>query len=210
MMLMFDVQGFILVGGKSSRMGQDKARLRFGEQTVVELIATALRSVTQNVTSVGGPHQIIKGLSNIPDLRPGCGPLAGIEAALGHATSTFCFIVACDFPFVTGEMVEHLLGFAGDSDAVVPVQDDNRPQPLCAVYRVETCLPATESAIAADQHSPRAMLERVNTRYVPFDQLSALEGSRDFFFNVNTPDSYERAQRILIERAQQQKSDIRG
>lgn len=197
---MFDVQGFILVGGKSSRMGEDKARLRFGGRTSVELIAAALQGATQIITTVGGPHRTVEALPNIPDLRPGRGPLAGIEAALRHANSEYCLVVACDFPFVTGELFEFLLGRAAGSDAVVPMQADARPQPLCAVYRAENCLPAAASAIATDRHSPRALLEQVRTHYIPFDELCHLAGSRNFFFNVNTPANYELAQKIFGER----------
>jgi molybdopterin-guanine dinucleotide biosynthesis protein A len=197
MMPMFDVQGFILVGGASSRMGIDKAQLRFGEHTSVELIATALQSVTQFVTTVGGLHQKHEALPNISDLRPNWGPLAGIESALRNAKSRHCAIVACDFPFVTGALFERLLACTDDSDVVVPLQSDDRPQPLCAVYRVETCLLAAEAAIAADEHSPRALLDRVRTRYLQFTELSPLERSEHFFFNVNTLENYERAQRIF-------------
>jgi molybdopterin-guanine dinucleotide biosynthesis protein A len=197
MMPMFDVQGFILVGGASSRMGVDKAQLRFGRRPSVELIATALQSVTQFVTTVGWPHQQHEALPNIPDSQPQWGPLAGIQTALHAAKSGHCVIVACDFPFVTGALFKRLLACIGDSDAVVPMQNDDRPQPLCAVYRVETCLPAAEAAIAADERSPRALLDRVRTRYLPFTELSHLERSEYFFFNVNTPENYERAKQIF-------------
>ena len=197
MMRMLDVQGFILVGGKSSRMGEDKARLRFGDQTSVERIAAALRRVTRGVITVGWPDQTLADVPSIPDLRAGWGPLAGIEAALRHAKSQQCLIVGCDFPFVTESLFERLLSFVDDSDAVVPMQDDDRPQPLCAVYRVGTCLRAAEAAIASDQHSPRALLERVRTRYIPFRDFSHLKGSSNFFFNVNTPENYETAQRMF-------------
>jgi molybdopterin-guanine dinucleotide biosynthesis protein A len=203
MMPMFDVQGSILVGGQSHRMGKDKARLMFGEQTSVELIAAALHHVTELVNTVGGPPQKFEALPNLPDLRPGWGPLAGIETALHHAKSQHCFIVACDFPFVTAKLFERLWTFTGDSDAIVPLQADDRPQPLCALYRTETCLPAAEAAIAADAHSPRGLLDRVRTHYVPFTMLSDLEESSYFFFNMNTPENYERAQRIFAERAAQ-------
>ena len=194
---MFDVQGFILVGGASSRMGVDKAQLRFGEHTSVELIAAALQRVTQFVTTVGGRHQKHEAFPNIQDGRPNWGPLAGIESALRNAKSRHCAIVACDFPFVTGALFERLLACTDDSDVVVPLQSDDRPQPLCAVYRVETCLLAAEAAIAADEHSPRALLDRVRTRYLPFTELSPLERSEHFFFNVNTPENYERARQIF-------------
>lgn len=197
MMPMFDVQGCILVGGASSRMGQDKARLMFGGQTSVELIAAALQSVTPIITTVGSSLPKPEALPNIPDLREKWGPLAGIEAALGNAKSRHCLVVACDFPFVSGKLFERLLGFSDDSDALVPLQDDGRPQPLCALYRVETCLREAEAAIAAGEHSPRALLDRVRTRYVPFTDLSPLEGSEYFFFNVNTRENYDQAQQIF-------------
>jgi len=197
MLPMLDVQGFILVGGESSRMGEDKTRLRFGERTSVELIARALQHVTPLVTTVGRLHYKVGALPNIPDLRQRWGPLAGMEAALRHAQSRYCLIVACDFPFVNQSLFKRLLAFADDPDAVVPMQDDGRPQPLCAAYRVETCLPSVESAIAAGQHSPRALLAQVQPRYLPFSELSDLEGSSNFFFNVNTPEDYQRAQRMF-------------
>ena len=197
MMPMFDVQGFILVGGGSTRMGEDKARLMFGGRTSVELIAGALQNVTQLISTVGWSQQKPGELPNIPDLREKWGPLAGIEAALRNAKSTHCLVVACDFPFVNGKLFERLLGFTDDSDAIVPLQDDGRPQPLCAVYRVETCLRATEAAIAADAHAPRALLDRIRTRYVPFIELSPLEGSEYFFFNMNTPENYHQAEQIF-------------
>jgi len=194
---MFDVQGFILVGGASSRMGQDKARLRFGRLTAVELIGNALDSVTQTVTTVGWPEARLARFSNIQDLRLDWGPLAGIEAALRHAKSAHCLIVGCDFPFVTAKLFERLLEFMNDSDAVVPLQTDGRAQPLCAVYAAQACLTATADALAAEQHSPRALLDRVRTRYLPFSEISDLEGAEHFFFNVNTPDNYQRAQEIF-------------
>lgn len=190
---MFDVQGFILVGGASSRMGTDKARLRFGELTSVELIANALSCITGSITTVGSPEQRLAALSNIPDLRPDWGPLAGIEAALRHAKSAHCVIVACDFPFVTGNLFARLLDSLNDADAIVPLQSDGRAQPLCAVYRVATCLTAAADAIAANEHAPRNLLDRVRTRYLPFGEVVHLTGSEHFFFNVNTPENYELA-----------------
>jgi molybdopterin-guanine dinucleotide biosynthesis protein A len=197
MMPMFDVQGFILVGGASRRMGRDKTQLTFGELTTVELIANALHLVTDSVTTVGWPESKIGRLPNIPDLRRNWGPLAGIEAALSHAKASHSFIVGCDFPFVTSALFARLIKSTDDSDAVVPFQDDGRPQPLCAIYRVATCLAATEQALAADEHSPRALLDRVRTRYVPFSEIADLKGVEHFFFNVNTPENYQHAQEIF-------------
>jgi molybdopterin-guanine dinucleotide biosynthesis protein A len=194
---MFDVEAFILVGGASSRMGKDKSQLRFGDRTSVQIIASELQSVARSVMTVGAQAPLDGNLLNIADSRPNWGPLAGIHAALTHAGSAYCLIVACDFPFVTSRLFERLLYSANESDAVVPFQSDGRVQPLCAAYRRSPCLPATEKAMNVGEHSPRALLDLIKVRYVSFDEMSGLEGSEYFFFNVNTPNNYERAQQIF-------------
>lgn len=200
---MLDVEGFILVGGESSRMGKDKSRLVVNGKTTVSLIAEALRPLTTRIRTVGSHLESTDSLPNIPDLQHGWGPLAGIQAALRAGRTEFCVVVACDLPFVTTELFAHLLSFMPASeacDAIVPMQEDGRPQPLCAVYQREACLVATEKAIANDQHSPRAMLDRVRTRYISFSELTNLPGSDHFFFNLNRPEDYEQAKQIADRR----------
>lgn len=196
---MLDVDGFILVGGESSRMGEDKSRLLVNGKTTVSLIAEALRPVTASIRIVGSHSEPSKdSLPNIPDLQNKWGPLGGIQAALRAGRSKFCVVVACDLPFVTTELFARLLSSREISDAIVPMQKDGRPQPLCAVYQREPCLVATENAIADNQHSPRAMLDRVRTRYIAFDELTNLPGSDHFFFNLNRPEDYESAKQIAV------------
>ena len=194
---MFDVEGFILVGGASSRMGTDKSRLIFAGQTGVQRIATALTSIATKVTLVGSASVAHNSLPVISDLQQNWGPLGGIHAALRACSADFCLILACDLPFITSELLAQLITFIDDVDAAVPMQSDGHPQPLCAVYRQKRCLPAAEESISRGEHSPRALLDRVRTRYVEFEAFSRLRGSEHFFFNVNTPDSFERAKQIL-------------
>jgi molybdopterin-guanine dinucleotide biosynthesis protein A len=97
---------------------------------------------------------------------------------------------------VTAELFDRLLDQAGQSDATVPIQSDSHPQPLCAAYRTVACLPAARAAIDAGKHAPRALLDVVNTHYVRFEELSDHKGSEYFFFNVNTPENYDRAKEI--------------
>jgi len=194
---MLDVEAFILVGGRSSRMGKDKSGLRFGDRSGVALIAASLQRVAHTIRTVGRAVPAAEGLENIADAHDQWGPLAGIEAALCNSNSEHCLIVACDLPFVTGELFERLVGLADHRDAIVPVQSDGRPQPLCAIYRKSPCLTAARNVIAGGEHSPRALLDQVQTQYVPFAELSDLDGSEYFFFNVNTPENYEQAQQIF-------------
>ncbi len=200
---MLDVEGFILVGGRSSRMGTDKARLQFGGQTSVERIAAELCSIMPRISLVGPsradsePH-----LRIIPDVHEQWGALGGIHAALGACVSDWALIVACDLPFVTRDLCSRLRTVSEQEspDAVVPIQPDGRPQPLCALYRREPCLLETEKLIASGEHTPRALLANIKTRWVRPEELFDLPGAENFFFNVNTPADYEQAQQIMGRR----------
>ena len=193
---MFDVQGFILVGGASRRMGQDKAQLRLGPETMVERLAARLAPVTSSVTLVGDT-QAGNPLPSVPDVYEKWGALGGIHAALSAAKTDWSVVVACDLPFVTRDLFERLKSFADETvDAIVPIQTDGRPQPVCALYRRETCLPEIERLVSAGEHTPRALLANVRTRYVQFPELGDLPGAENFFLNLNTPEDFERAKRL--------------
>ncbi len=200
---MLDVEGFILVGGRSSRMGTDKSRLQFGGQTSVERIAAELRSVTRRISLVGSSRAgYDPDLRIVPDTHERWGALGGIHAALGACVSDWALIVACDLPFVTRDLCSRLLTLSQQEspDAVVPIQPDGRPQPLCALYRREPCRLEADQLIASGEHTPRALLANVNPRWVRPAELIDLPGAENFFFNVNTPQDYERAKQICQNR----------
>jgi molybdopterin-guanine dinucleotide biosynthesis protein A len=196
---MLDVEGFILVGGASSRMGRDKSRLMLGSQTTVDRIAEAMADVAIRVRLVGGRDNRNR-FESVADLADSWGPLGGIQAALHAAEAEWCIVIACDLPFVSGGLLRRLLGLRSNKtenfDAVVPIQADDYPQPLCAVYRRLPCLDAADQSIRTGDHSPRALLDRVKTLYIPFAEISDLSGASNFFFNINTPENYERAQQL--------------
>jgi molybdopterin-guanine dinucleotide biosynthesis protein A len=189
------IEGFILAGGASSRMGEDKSRLTLGGRTFVESAARTLRAVTTRVSVVSSrPGAESHGLRLVPDLRGGVGALGGLHAALASCRAEWAAVVACDLPFVTGEFAARLASMcADDLDAVVPLQEDGRVQPLCAMYRARVCLEQAEEMISAGELRPRLLLSRVRARRVAFEELRDLEGSRRFFLNVNTLEDYARA-----------------
>lgn len=199
---MFDVQGFILVGGASRRMGQDKAQLRLGPETMLERIAAELSPVTSSVTLVGSPQAYVgHSLPTVPDVYEKWGALGGIHAALSAAKTDWIIVVACDLPFVTRNLFERLKSFADESidsiDSIVPMQPDGRPQPVCALYRREACLPQIDTLVREGEHAPRALLRSVRTDYVLFRELRDLPGAENFFLNLNTPEDFEAARRRL-------------
>jgi molybdopterin-guanine dinucleotide biosynthesis protein A len=199
---MLDVEGFILVGGASSRMGTDKAQLMFGAQTGVQRIAAELTALTDRVRVVGSPGGApAGGLENVPDVKEYWGALGGIHSALTACQRTWALIVACDLPLVTGDLFIRLWQLQTSAfDAIVPIQTDGRPQPVCAIYRRAVSSAEAAPLIEAGEHSPRAFLAKIRTRWVDFRELADLPGAEDFFFNVNTPVDYERAKDILERR----------
>jgi molybdopterin-guanine dinucleotide biosynthesis protein A len=196
------VEGFILAGGASSRMGTDKSRLVFGGQSAIDRIADGLSAITGHIGLVGAHDEDRQSaFVNIPDIHEHWGALGGIHAALHASQAEWAVIVACDLPFVTGELFTRLWSLgkcdAPTFEAVVPIQADGRPQPLCALYRRESCLKKADELIGGGEHTPRALLAAVSTRWVQSEELSDLRGARHFFINVNTPADYERAKEIL-------------
>jgi molybdopterin-guanine dinucleotide biosynthesis protein A len=180
-------------------MGEDKSRLRLGRRTFVEIAAEALSTVSRRVRVVGsregaGSH----GLAVVRDVHEGLGALGGLHAAFAACEASWAAVVSCDLPFVTAELFERLASLRGDEvDAVAPLQQDGRPQPLCALYAAR-CLEVAERHIRTGELRPRVLLQTVRTRWVPFAELSDLDGSQLFFNNVNTPADYEEARRRIL------------
>src|SRR6266496_130102 len=153
------LQAFILIGGASSRMGTDKARLLIKGQTLVEHVACALFGITDSVTLVGRQHmESFPDLPSTPDLHEHWGALGGVHAALSACRAEWAVVVACDLPFVTAQLLKRLASFANQVDAIAPIQADGIPQPLCAFYKVSHCLPQAENLIRAGERKPVALL----------------------------------------------------
>ncbi len=195
---MDSIEGFILVGGESRRMGTDKSRLMLEGESFVERVARELAAVTASVSIVGNNTAEIQinlpiGVARVPDIYPRWGALGGLHAALSASRSDWAMVVACDFPFVTRDLFRRLAGLREDFEAVAPIQSDLIPQPLCTLYRVQACLAQAEHLINSGERKPIALLQSVRTRWVPFGELTDLTGSAHFFDNINTPEDYAQA-----------------
>jgi molybdopterin-guanine dinucleotide biosynthesis protein A len=187
-----DLEGFILTGGASSRMGADKSRLVLGGKTFVARAAEALAAVAARTSVVSARESDADfGLPLVRDLFVGAGALGGIHAALASSRAPWAAVVSCDLPFVAGELFERLAALRGPAfDAVAPRQSDGRAQPLCALYARDVCLRTAERLLSAGERRPRALLAEVRTRWVEPAELADLDGSDRFFTNVNTPADY--------------------
>jgi molybdopterin-guanine dinucleotide biosynthesis protein A len=184
---------FLQAGGKSTRMGENKAFLDFQGQT---LLARALHTLSQacgEVRIVGDPKTFTGHGRVISDIFPNCGPLAGIHAALVHSSAELNLMLAVDMPFVTVELLKFLLRAAENSDkgmanAMVTVPRTARGlQPLCAVYR-RAFAPIAEQALRTGKYKIDAAFTGIPIRIVSEQELAAAGFSEKNFFNVNTPE----------------------
>jgi molybdopterin-guanine dinucleotide biosynthesis protein A len=192
------IEGFILAGGASSRMGQDKARLRLGAHTFVERIGQALAPVVDRTTVVTSENRRAEwDLPVAIDVFTDWGALGGLHAALTACQGSWALVVACDLPLVTTELFRVLAAVREGFEAVAPIQPDGFEQPLCALYRVDPCRQRAEDLIAAGERRPRMLLRAVHTRWVNVNELDALEGAPYLFSNINTPQEYESALQLL-------------
>jgi molybdenum cofactor guanylyltransferase len=195
-----EIEGFILVGGASSRMGRDKARLILEGRSFVERVAGAVRAVAERVRTVGAKGFEAGGaLPNVPDVYEAWGALGGLHAALSACSAEWALVVACDLPFVTADLLARLLGLREDFDAVVPLQPDGRLQPLCALYRTRACRGRAEELIQRGRRRPLDLIAMVSARRVLWEELADLPNSERFFMNVNTPEDYARARSSFVE-----------
>jgi molybdopterin-guanine dinucleotide biosynthesis protein A len=175
--------GFVLVGGKSSRMGQDKALLPYGGATLIQHIAAQVVAAAGQVALVGPPERYgFLGFPVIADSVPDFGPVAGIHAALQAPNSTWNLIVACDMPGVTAEFLRGMLDAAEQCGpgCLVPRGPSGRLQPLCAVYH-RTCFAGIDQAIHANIRKVRDAIAGLRVHEWPV----ADDG---WFRNLNTPE----------------------
>ena len=135
---------FVLAGGKSRRMGQDKALLQYQGHYLVEYPIRVLRQITQDVRIVGDSAKYsFLGLPVVPDSVESKGPLSGIYSALKISPSDYNLFLACDMPLMRAEFFSLLLARIHGNDAIVMRFEDGTMEPLCSIYR-SSCLAEIE------------------------------------------------------------------
>jgi molybdenum cofactor guanylyltransferase len=197
---MTTVEAFVLTGGKSSRMGQEKSALLLGGHTLLDRAIEIASAASENVRLLGAPHLPSfgnYGTDSIPDRFPGCGPLAGIDAALAATNADLNFILSVDTPFVPTAFVRYLVNRASANNALVTYPRlASGYQPLCAVYRRQFG-PIAEAALRTGSYKIDPLFARIPTCTVDDAELRKLGFSDEIFDNLNTPEDWERAQQRL-------------
>jgi molybdenum cofactor guanylyltransferase len=192
----------VLCGGKSSRMGRDKATLPFGPELMLQRVVRILSQIVEagSVVVVAAPNQILPELPpNVMvarDERPDRGPLEGLAVGLRLMQNYVDAIYAtsCDVPLIKSEFVAHMFQRLGDNEIAVPL-DGKYHHPLAAVYRPRI-LGVVESLLASDRLRPRFLFDELQTLEIPVDEMRAVDPDLSTLMNLNHWEDYTNALKL--------------
>lgn len=185
--------GFAAAGGRSRRMGGDKALLAWGETDLLGHALARLSTVTREVRILSGsePRYSERGPAIVVDPGPELGPLGGLLAALESASGGGALLLGVDLPLIPAALLARLVELSGSQDAVVPVSPRG-PEPLCAFYGA-ACLEPVRRRVGRTELKMTAFWTDVKVREVGPAELAAFGDPGEVFLNVNAPGDYERA-----------------
>jgi molybdopterin-guanine dinucleotide biosynthesis protein A len=187
-----DVTIAILAGGKSTRMGTDKALVEFQGRTLLARSLDLARALSANVRIVGSRDKFAQFAPVVEDEFPNCGPLGGIHAVLRSSHTDLNLVLAVDMPFVTQPLLQYLIAQARETPGVMAIVPrwDAGWQPLCAVYRRKFAV-AAEQALRAGRNRIDLLFDADSTQVIEKLDLEAAGFSLDVFRNMNTPEELQ-------------------
>ncbi len=194
------ITGIILCGGKSSRMLTNKALLKLNGRTVIEIIAEKMKGIFPEVliSTNGIDDYKFLNLPLIKDIFTHKGPLAGIHSALKYSSTENNFIISCDMPLVSSELVNFIASYKSDKSIILP-EANGKVQQLCGTYS-KSVLSTIEKVISDSEKNKNIkgsvfdLIERTSADLIDVETLPFY--NKNFFLNMNTPDDYEQIKKI--------------
>lgn len=177
------ILGAVLAGGRSTRMGYDKADATIGDVTMLEWVVETVRAITTRVVVLGPDRE---GRETWPDSVHAQGPLAGLATALSRMEESHVLLVAVDHPFLRAETLRRMIALAGELP-LVPVDDHGTRQVTCSIYPKTIAGAALEEA--ATGGSVQSLLDRVSFRPVAPEEWQSWGEDGRSWFSVDSPES---------------------
>lgn len=187
----------IQAGGHSRRMGYDKGLASLAGKSLIQHVLARVVDLGDEVILTASDPESYRflGLRTVPDAVPGAGTLAGLMTALQAARGDTVLVLACDMPFVSRPLLQHMLALSTRADVVIP-RRANEFEPFHAVYS-RACIPAIQAALDAGKRRVISFFPDVRVLTVEDPDLTRLDPTGLSFFNVNTADDLAHAERIL-------------
>lgn len=180
-------------------MGEDKALKAFSGRPLIQRVIERMKPIADEIIVTTNQPAGYKFLGSrlVPDLKPGRGALGGLYTAIASASHPLVAVAACDMPFASPEFFLGAIKIMDAENAdVVIAKTDEGYEPLHALYRRETCLPAIEAAIESDQWKVIAWFPQVKVRVLTGEEVKSLDPSGLCFWNLNTPEEFSNAERL--------------
>ena len=185
-----NTNGYILAGGKSSRMGTDKGLLLFEGKAMIQYVIEQMQPIFDKLVIVSNNPEYEKfGLEVIPDLIKDIGPAGGIYTALDHSEAKLNFMVSCDMPFVTQEAIAFIVKNA-DENQIVLLENLGKLEPLFGVYSKE-CEEKWLQLIQQNTIKLQEMVSYFKLKIIPIENNEIFAAS--FFKNINTKEDFNNA-----------------
>ena len=197
-----DITGIILSGGKSSRMGQNKSLMKFGDKTVIEHVVDLIQSIfskTMLITNDPDEYNFLN-IEMHEDIFSRMGPLAGIHSGLFHSSTKKNFVISCDIPLMTKDMIEYLVNYKTEKPVTI-AKADGFIQQLCGLYD-KSCIPIAEEILNEQKESESrnreqkkrsckvlGLLDIVGAEIIDAESLPFY--SKDTYINMNKIDDYK-------------------
>ncbi len=190
-----------MAGGKSSRLGREKALERIGNKRVIERVVDSLSPISQEILIVTSKEQLdIIAPVNLKariviDIYPGKAAFGGIYTGLANASTPYGLVVACDMPFLNGALLRYLVQIMPGFDIVIP-RVGGKIEPLHAIYSKD-CLVIIKRLLDGGVLQPLQILDLVRTRYVAQEEVDKFDPAHLSFFNINTQQDVIEAERLV-------------
>jgi molybdopterin-guanine dinucleotide biosynthesis protein A len=198
----------IQAGGRSSRMGQDKALTPFLGQPFIAYLIERVAPLTDDLAIITNRPDVFAFLNrpSFPDLLPGIGPLGGLYTGLAAARNPYVAVIACDMPFVNLDLLraQQNLLITEKVDLVVPLSREGL-EPFHAVYFREPCLTAVKTALEAGERRMAGWYGALRVRVMKPEEMVQYDSELRSFTNMNTPDEFQAAEieaRLIREHCQ--------
>lgn len=188
------INGYILAGGKSSRMGTDKGLLMIEGKAMIQYVIEQMQLVFDNLVIVSNNSEYEKfGLEVIPDLIKNIGPAGGIYTALEHSDSQLNFVVSCDMPFISKGAIEFIIENSNESQIVL-LENQGNLEPLFGIY-ANDCEAIWLELIEEGKVKLQDMIKNFKLKIIPIEKNEIFKDS--FFKNINTKADFDNAFKLI-------------